>query len=363
MDFSVHIKTNAEGFRDRERQRDKPPGTVRIALLGDSLVEAIQVPLPKTAGQILETRLNTGTAGPRFEVLNFGVSNYGVGQYLLVWERYASQYSPEYVFALIAGFQMVRSTDKFVRGSLRGSVGRPLWIRPTFRLQNGSLIREPARDFDEFVTAQQHIIRTEFGGNRIRKRETSLLGHYLRHFWAVTPAATTIDRSNAPVSGRADLGTDTTDLNLRILQELGTQVRAAGAELVVVDLAAHFKGGGPLSRTLAQFCSENAFGYVALAGRLAMAKRQGIPTRWPHDGHLNEAGNEIFADAMHEWLKENAAGVAYSRAPRRQHDPARLPIRVPPVGSSTERGGASSFAGARRNRAIGGSPRQTTPKT
>jgi hypothetical protein len=82
MDFSVGIQTNSRGFRDREREPAKPGGVVRIALLGDSFVEALQVPLEKTAGQLLETRLNVahGDSKPRYEVLNFGISNYGVGR-------------------------------------------------------------------------------------------------------------------------------------------------------------------------------------------------------------------------------------------------------------------------------------------
>jgi lysophospholipase L1-like esterase len=38
------------------------------------------------------------------------------------------------------------------------------------------------------------------------------------------------------------------------------------------------------------------------------ANRNGRATRWPHDGHFNEAGNEIFADALSEWLTAHVAG-------------------------------------------------------
>ena len=53
-EFSVPIQINSEGFRDLERERAKPEDVVRIALLGDSMVEAIQVPFHETAGQVLE---------------------------------------------------------------------------------------------------------------------------------------------------------------------------------------------------------------------------------------------------------------------------------------------------------------------
>jgi hypothetical protein len=37
-EYDVEIATNAEGFRDVERPLIKPPGTTRVAVLGDSFV-------------------------------------------------------------------------------------------------------------------------------------------------------------------------------------------------------------------------------------------------------------------------------------------------------------------------------------
>jgi hypothetical protein len=70
-DYSIPVHTNALGFRDREHEPAKPAGVVRIALLGDSLVEALQVPLEQTAGALLEAQLNAEENQPaRYEVLN-----------------------------------------------------------------------------------------------------------------------------------------------------------------------------------------------------------------------------------------------------------------------------------------------------
>ena len=57
-EFSAEVKINSHGFRDFERPIEKNKNTVRVALLGDSMVSARQVDFEKTAGQLLEKRLN-----------------------------------------------------------------------------------------------------------------------------------------------------------------------------------------------------------------------------------------------------------------------------------------------------------------
>jgi hypothetical protein len=94
-----YIVINRQGFRDRERPVAKPPGTYRVAVLGDSFTEGLQVRLEDTFAAVLEREL----AGcPRFrgravEVFNFGVSNYGTAQELLTLRDRVWAYSPDLV--------------------------------------------------------------------------------------------------------------------------------------------------------------------------------------------------------------------------------------------------------------------------
>src|SRR5262245_24737347 len=106
-DFSVDVTTNASGFRDIDRKPEKSEGVSRVALIGDSLIEAVQVPFEKTGGHLLEKKLNVGEQCQRWEVLNFGISNYGIGQFLLVWENHVFRYQPDYVFVFVADHHFV----------------------------------------------------------------------------------------------------------------------------------------------------------------------------------------------------------------------------------------------------------------
>ena len=90
--------------------------------------------------------------------------------------------APE-VVAFVARFHMDRSVEPYEAGGFGSTAGRWLWVRPTFRLEGGSLVREPAADFDEFVRVQEQLVREEFGGRRMRPRETSVVAHWAREFW------------------------------------------------------------------------------------------------------------------------------------------------------------------------------------
>jgi hypothetical protein len=297
-DFSVPIVTNASGFRDLDRNPVASPGVRRVALLGDSFIEAVQVPFDRTAAQVLERTLNEAAAPPhpRWEALNFGISNFGVGQYLLTWERYAKTYHPDVVVAFVAGFHMRRTTDRFERGAFPSS-GQALWVRPSFALDGDRLVREPARDFDEFVNAQARVLARDFGGQHSRRRAAGslvatatsqaepLLRRLLRRPLAEPPGEVVDFNAILP-------------LNLRILSELGRQVREAGGRLIIADVSRYFTDPELVASALHDLSARESFGYAPVYRALLDANQRGEKTRWAHDGHFNEAGNRILAEEL-----------------------------------------------------------------
>lgn len=93
-----YIRINSDGFHDREHTVQKPPATLRIAVLGDSYVEAMNVPLERAFPAVLERRLSHCVASSkRIEVLNFGVSGYGTAQELLTLRERVWKYNPDII--------------------------------------------------------------------------------------------------------------------------------------------------------------------------------------------------------------------------------------------------------------------------
>jgi hypothetical protein len=95
----AYARVNAAGFRDREHALDKPPGVYRIAVLGDSFVEALQVEREATFWSRMGGALQAcpRLQGRNLEVLAFGVSGYGTAQQALLLESTASRYQPDFV--------------------------------------------------------------------------------------------------------------------------------------------------------------------------------------------------------------------------------------------------------------------------
>jgi lysophospholipase L1-like esterase len=98
-----YVRINGDGQRDREHAKAKPADTLRIAVLGDSYAEALQVPLEDAFPVVMEGRLQSCPAfkGKLIEVLNFGVSGYGTAQELLTLREKVWDYAPDIVLLAV----------------------------------------------------------------------------------------------------------------------------------------------------------------------------------------------------------------------------------------------------------------------
>jgi hypothetical protein len=88
------IDVNALGQRDRPRRFTRRPGVPRIAVLGDSFVEAVQVSLDETFLARVE-----GAHG--VEMLNLGVSGYSTDNELRTWVVRGRRYRPDAVLLFV----------------------------------------------------------------------------------------------------------------------------------------------------------------------------------------------------------------------------------------------------------------------
>ncbi len=100
--FKALFETNQYGDPDIDRPVEKPEGVFRIAVIGDSMVEAAQVPREERFTTLLEAQLNDlmieeGGKFRQVEVLNFGTAGFGTAQELLYYRHHVRTFDPDLV--------------------------------------------------------------------------------------------------------------------------------------------------------------------------------------------------------------------------------------------------------------------------
>jgi len=133
-----YVTINSDGLRDREHGLDKPPNTLRIAVLGDSYTEAFQVNREDAFWAVMEKDLNEckNLGHRQVEVLNFGQSGFGTTLELLALRHRGWKYSPDVVLLAFVYNDLI---DNFK--PLANQLGNPLYeYVPYYFYQEGKLI-------------------------------------------------------------------------------------------------------------------------------------------------------------------------------------------------------------------------------
>lgn len=93
----IKLRFNRDGFRGPDRPRAKAPGTLRIAVVGDSMISAVATDEDETLVRRLEASLGARWPEEHVEVLNFGVSSSSTGEELALYRKLVADYEPDLV--------------------------------------------------------------------------------------------------------------------------------------------------------------------------------------------------------------------------------------------------------------------------
>lgn len=117
LDYSVRVRFNSKGLRDVEHNYEKNDDVFRIVILGDSFMEAYQVPLEKSFPRLLEKTLNEKFA-KKVEVINLGVGGYGTAQEYLYLKEEGLRYKPDLIMLAFLGCNDVRNNSRLLETKL-----------------------------------------------------------------------------------------------------------------------------------------------------------------------------------------------------------------------------------------------------
>ncbi len=233
----AYVETNSAGHRDVERVVSKPADTIRIAVLGDSFAEALQVDASETFWSLLESQFEDEKpwGDKKVEVLNFGVSGYGTAQELQMLRNYVWRYDPDYVMlAFFSGNDVVDNS-----ATLRGGQVKPYYTIVADQL----VLDESFKELDAY----------QAGHSSLTKFKVWCINHsrllQLANVWKDA-----LQNGNKP-KGRfaelVELGLDPKiyvapetddwkaawEVTFRLLQEMNAEVKSRGAKFSVVSLS------------------------------------------------------------------------------------------------------------------------------
>jgi lysophospholipase L1-like esterase len=167
----IPISTNSFGFRGDEFSLKKDPKTTRIAVLGDSFAEALQVHLKDTWAKQLSSNL-TKKLNHKVEVYNFGISGYGTGQEWLVLKNKVLQFKPDIIILAFTGNDV---GDVYTNKIVVNNHGKLRFLPPEQRL-GGNLLGQKVRLLYTYQYISNILAKYPLGAKVVNKIRTNILG-------------------------------------------------------------------------------------------------------------------------------------------------------------------------------------------
>jgi hypothetical protein len=342
VDYSVRLRTNANGFRDRERALAKPDDVFRIVVLGDSFVEAYQVQDDETFTRQLEQQL-----GNKFEVINLGIGGYGTAQALRMLKEIGLAYSPDLVLLSFLPVNDVRNNSWQLESWLWGSAniktfGRPFvtvdedgslqWQEPDYQ-RSVAWVEKSRAKADKIPYWQKTVLFSLWQRATESRKKTRmpnydpnvLMGPILKSFVEQTA-------KNAPtVADYQQAWRQSWSVTERLLLEMRQISNDAGANFLVMSIPAksqvepayrqklseHYQGleFDPIapSQWLARVASDNDLNVLDLQ---PVFSQKHDPEKAPlyhaiRDRHWNAAGHQLVALQLSLFLRQQGFIPAY----------------------------------------------------
>jgi len=299
----IQVGINADGFRDDAWSAEKPKGAYRIAVLGDSIVAALQVEHAHLFTTLLQQRLDADSVpGRSVEVLNAGVDGYGTAQELSVLRDHVARFAPDLV--LLSMYLGNDITDNYTETGRSSHYLERRCGRPYVALREGSLIPlgEP-RDwkphspnlldralrvstlFDNFAPLPPEEAKLRSVDVFRREPHAALV-----EAWTLTQALVLAVRDEA-----ARQGARFAVLAMPSGVEAGQHSHASFAEVHDVD--------APIRRLL-EFLEPNGIPYLDLQRPMRARVDAGKRLYFERDSHFDVRGHAALADEIAGWLEQ-----------------------------------------------------------
>ncbi|MFH1359729.1 MAG: hypothetical protein ABIJ41_01670 [Candidatus Omnitrophota bacterium] len=330
-EFSVHHKTNSLGLLGDEISIQKPAHVFRIIMLGDSFTEALQIEKGKSFCKRLEKLLNENMAPgtERFEVLNAGVSGYSPIMQYQYYKRKLSRLNPDLVI-LQMWTNDVFEDYKVAAMSVLDKEGLPTKINLFFNKKyinhSESAIKNLrfisfVYDLNNFLMDHSRFYEYMYGlfvrlnkNSPYNKKMTSQVEYDDGYQFSVIMSSCLGNHTQ-----RALANTEKYILALkRIVEENGSRFFVFyiphEAQLALDHYSSHttrYFSQLPADTCIDDFLKEESqkqkFEFFDLLDTFETNKQKKMFI--DYDGHLNEVGHEVVAQALFNFYQERGKGL------------------------------------------------------
>lgn len=279
--INTPVRINSYGIRGPEITIEKPPGSHRVLVLGDSFVQAFEVDNKDTFSALLEKKAREESSS-LVEFIPMGVMGYGTAQELLWLRANVAKFKPDLVILMVFLYNDVMENSRSLHYS---------GARPYFELEGDSLtlVALPTKLNRFKYWAAEHMrsyyLYKEIGyrSGPIR-RVLNLLG--------LDSNPLGEKQSSKIVGLNHSRGFK---LTFALIEEMRRVAADAGSPLVIAYHGTYPTGLERDSESLlAAFCDENKFECVNLNGDLRASKENFIP----QDDHWSVAGHKLVAEIL-----------------------------------------------------------------
>ena len=341
LDYWTVSRTNSLGFLDREPPSpERAKATCHISIIGDSFVEALQVPIHRK----LQVRLEELAADrlPRLGVTTsaFGMGNTGQVQQLPFYDEYARRLRPKLLVLVFVANDFINNTP-LLRVVQLGKWGQGHRLEPTVRRRSDGkwevawlLPRDllpsvsPPRASWTARAGEQPVERSWLAlWFRAKKkalfppdrdprliRDGEALMQQPGHAALLEGWRPTTRRGMVRVFARRDLpplfeeALEYTRFALEQFKQRADRDGAALAILAAHELTTH---GTRVFERMSKTAAALGIPVIDQAGYILRQGARLADAQWPHDGHWSPAGHQWAAEALLEYIEQRPEVCAY----------------------------------------------------
>lgn len=338
--YNTNVKINSIGFRDKEHTLEKSPNTYRIIILGDSFVEALQVPIEKSFPVLLEQKLNAEPKNKTVEVIILGCSGWGTSNEYLALQKIGLDYQPDMVIiAFLTGNDVRDNSYELSKECPGANLNRPFYnishsgelvlVNPNWNKTPIPILTtqpyvnyfEPGKNFFKKIFPKTSV----FIAKRISDIQSSKFVSGQNKENAVLPPLhidtqvycgnTSKDYDNAwnTTKGLLLKTKHITDShNATFLLVSLMNIGQTTNPIIWESYDRNYPECAPFEMNrpeiiLSDFCQENNISYLPLFPQFEdyLNKNPNTVFHNNHDGHWTEKGHELAADIMFDYISHN----------------------------------------------------------